>query len=42
MKKKNTKKTSIMQALEDLKSSGGNVEAVNVLIRQLEENEDPL
>lgn len=40
MKKKNTKKTSIMQALEDLKSSGGNVEAVNVLIRQLEENED--
>lgn len=40
MKKNKTKKTSIMQALEDLKSSGGDVEAVNKLIGQLEENKE--
>lgn len=34
----NAKKTSIMQALEDLKRSGGNKEAVNILIQQLKED----
>lgn len=40
MKKNKQKKTSIMQALEDLKSSGGDIEAVNKLIHQLEENKE--
>lgn len=40
MKKNKQKKTSIMQALEDLKSSGGDIEAVNKLIYQLEENKE--
>lgn len=40
MKKKKTKKPSIIQALEDLQNSGGDVDAVKKLIGQLEKNED--
>ena len=39
-KKVNAKKTSIMQAMEDLKRSGGNKDAVNILIQQLKEDRE--
>lgn len=38
--KENAKKTSIMQAMEDLKRSGGNKDAVNILIQQMTEDEE--
>ena len=40
MKTKKAKKTSIMQALEDLKRSGGNKDAVTILIQQLKEDRE--